>query len=640
MKKNILVSLIVFFILSALWYNSLSNESLHIPTLEKKLYQATSSSYFLFEILLFFSGILILITSLGIITGIASENMEVLFNNNLSKSGAIFISWSLLTLVAFGLSSKLYPNLFFSHPSWNNQLLIYASFIILLLTLISSFITKKNRLLLCTTFFILIIPNIPLPFNDNAPLKDKSVDKPNIIIIGIDSLNVKNINEVNTPFIKTFIDDSLYLSNSYTHIARTFPSWVSILSGQYPINNKARLNLTSFERLSRDKWLPKLLKDNGYTNIYIQDERRFNNIDESFYFDYVIGPPASSAEFLLSHLVNLPFVALSTNLKFFNFFMPHIQNNRAVWVTYDENRFNDYIFHNLEKRQGNLFIASHFTLPHWPYKTKEEIIEFRSIEEKYLNTLTKVDAQVKSYFSFLKTNGYLQNAMVFMISDHGESFSQHDDIPKIETIEKGLNLAGHGTSVISAVQYKVLFALKNYGEIKINCPLNTNTKLSFALSDIAPTITDCLDIETDINFDGDSILETPNDRVIPLESSLQPNFNSKGEVDINGTIIQNSNLYKVNKAGKVIIRDELYHSAISSKQRSIIYDKWQFSFYPEKQFQVYITDLESNEVFKSTDFTELEIKQKLQKLFCDMYYNEVFSANLIHCINKLSKKNI
>ena len=93
------------------------------------------------------------------------------------------------------------------------------------------------------------------------------------------------------PFLQSFIDKSNYLPITYTHIARTFPSWITILTGNYPITNKARLNLTDFNQINLKKTLPYYLKAAGYVNYYIQDERRFNNIDERLYFDKIIGPP-------------------------------------------------------------------------------------------------------------------------------------------------------------------------------------------------------------------------------------------------------------------------------------------------------------------------------------------------------------
>lgn len=636
MIKNILISLIIFTSLSSLWLSSLSNETLNITSIEKKLYQATTSPPFIGEILSFILGIIILLIYIGVIIEIASKNLHLVTKNNISKMTSTFILWCSFIFITFGLSSKLYPNIFFSHTSWDNKYIIYTCSLFFLSLILLTFFTKKNRCILSLIIFTLCAPYFIPSKNDD--LKEQSINKPNIIIIGIDSFNTENINKESTPFIHSFIHQSLYLPNTYTHVARTFPAWFSIISGKYPLNSKARLNLTEFNQLELDETLPKILKDNGYNTYYIQDERRFNNINEEFYFDNIIGPPASSAEFILSKFVDLPFLALSTELLFFEYFMPHIQNNRGVWTTYNEKKFNKSIFKKLKERNGHYFIASHFTLPHWPYKTSEKILENKNTEEKYLNTLKKVDKQVEEYVSFLKVEGYLKNAMVFLISDHGESFGRINDTP-INT-EKKLNLAGHGTSVISQTQYRVLLAIRNYGEIQERCPLIADTKLNFALSDIAPTIIDCLNIRNKTYFDGTSIYKASTQRVIPLESSLQPFFNSDGEIDINGTITRNSNLYRVNKEGKVVIKKELYSNAVNSKQRSIIFDKWQFSYFPEWGGEYYITDLENNELFSFKDFNNTHIKRKLLNFFCDEYNSEINLANLTKCKNKTYKNLI
>lgn len=632
MIKNILISLIIFTSFSSLWFSSLSNETLNIASIEKKLYQATTSLPFIGEILLFILGIIILLIYIGVIVEIASKNLNLITQKSISKVSSTLILWCLFIFITFGLSSNLYPNIFFSHTSWDNKYIIYICLLFFIFLLALSFFIKKNRTILLFIIISLSTPHFIPSINHDS--KKSSITKPNIIIIGIDSFNTENINKKNTPFINSFIHQSLHLPNTYTHVARTFPAWFSIISGKHPLNSKARLNLTEFNQLKLDETLPKILKDNGYNTYYIQDERRFNNIDESFYFDSVIGPPASSAEFILSKLVDLPFLALSTELLFFKYFMPHIQNNRGVWTTYNENKFNKSIFKNLETKNGHYFIASHFTLPHWPYKTSEKIVENKSTEEKYLNTLEKVDKQVEEYFLFLKDKGYLKNAMVFLISDHGESFGRINDTP-INT-EKRLNIAGHGTSVISQTQYRVLLAIGTYGKIQERCPLLiANRKLNFALSDIAPTIIDCLSIKKPNYFDGMSIYTVSNQRVIPLESSLQPFFNSNGEIDINGTITRNSNLYRVNKEGKVVIKKELYSDAVNSKQRSIIFDKWQLSYFPEWGGEYYITDLENNKLFSFKDFNNMQIKTNLLNLFCDKYNSEINLVHLTECKNKI-----
>lgn len=630
MSINLLISFLLFIFTFFNWYTSLDSQSLGIKSAGRKLSNALSNGPFLYEVSVFFIGALLSIILIGLVAYVVSNNLEKVAKNKISPLFCLILTWLLLSITIFSLSSYFYHDLFFSHPSLANKTLIIIVLLFFSILLLSSFFISKNIKITSLIILILLVPEIAsINVNNEMP----TTSKPNVFIIGIDSLNQDEINEKQTPFLQSFIDESIYLPNTYTHVARTFPSWVSILTGDYPLTNKARLNLTNFNQIDLTKALPYYLKNAGYTNYYIQDERRFNNIDERFFFDRVIGPPATAAEFILSKFVDLPLLALTSKLKFFNYFMPHLQNNRAVWVTYDPTKFNKIINVSLHPFEKPVFVASHFTLPHWPYKTNNKTNHLKDNYHKYLESIKMVDDQVASYMFNLKSKGLLKNALIFIISDHGESFSRDIDTPKHNENSQIINLAGHGTSIVSNSQYKTLLSFKYFKNNKLSDFGDVRTKLNYAMSDITPTIIDILKLDVKKEFDGQSILKVKKQRDIPLESSLQPMFNSKGKVDINGTIEQNANLFEIDPLGKVIIRKSLYQKAVNSKQRGIIFDKWQLSIYPEHANQIYITDLESNILYKDIDFPNARLKVELLDKLCSLYLEEVTVAQVKPCSN-------
>ena len=313
--------------------------------------------------------------------------------------------------------------------------------------------------------------------------------------------------------------------------------------------------------------------------------------------------------------------------------MPHLQNNRAVWVTYDPKRFNKKIDLGLQSSKKPIFAASHFTLPHWPYKTNNKANHLKGSYQKYLESIRMVDGQVSKYISNLKNKGLLENALIFIVSDHGESFSRDIDTPSHDEYSEIINLTGHGTSIVSGSQYKTLFSFKYLKNNNLYDLGTVDTNLNYALSDITPTIIDILKLDVEKEFDGKSIFKVKNQRVIPLESSLQPMFNSKGTVDVNGTIEQNANLFEIDALGKVIIKKSLYQKAVNSKQRGIIFDKWQLSIYPEHANQIYITDLENNILYKDIDFPNVRLKEELLDKLCSLYLDEVIVAQIKPCSN-------
>ncbi|TMP03195.1 hypothetical protein CWC11_14555 [Pseudoalteromonas sp. S3178] len=628
---NIFISFLFFFLSFYHWYSHLSTQNLNIKSLEQKLSNAFFNYAFMLEVLIFMIGILLSIVLIGFIGYVASDNLKKLSKNKLSTTFCLVVTWAALLTATMSLSSYFYPDLFFSHPSLGSELTLVASLaFVLAQLLITTINTKRIKIMVVTVVTLIAAPEIPnLTFQENTQEKKM----PNIFIIGIDSLNQNEINSTRTPFLYDFINKSTYLPHSYTHVARTFPSWVSILTGDYPLKNKARLNLTNFDRIDLTKTLPYYLNKAGYKNYFIQDERRFSNIDERFFFDQVLGPPATAAEFLLSKLVDLPLLALTSKLNFFHYFMPHLQNNRANWVTYDPRRFNKEISSNLYAVKEPVFIASHFTLPHWPYKINNQTTHLNNNYDKYLQSIEMADKQVSHYIKLLKNKNLLNNSLVFIVSDHGESFARSEDIPNHNHNLKSLNLAGHGTSIVSNSQYKILLTFKYFKDSTSANLGEFNNNLNYALSDITPTILDILDLNVERKFDGNSMLKVKEQRDMPIESSLQPMFNSKGTVDVNGTIEQNANLYEIDSSGKMIVKDELYQKAVNSKQRGVIFDKWQLSIYPEHNNEIYITDLKNHNLYTYAEFYDKNLRKNLLNKLCQLYSEEALKANIEPCLS-------
>lgn len=631
MPINLVISFLFFLFTFFNWYSHLDSQNLGIKSAGSKFSNALSNGPFLYEVFIFFIGVLLSIIFMGLVAYIVSNNLKKVGKGKISSLFCLILTWLFLSITIFSLSSYFYPDLFFSHPSLANKTLIIIMLLFFSILVLSSFFISKNIKITSFVILILLVPEITF-INVNNDIQTTS--KPNVFIIGIDSLNQEEINEKQTPFLQNFINESIYLPNTYTHVARTFPSWVSILTGDYPLTNKARLNLTNFNQIDLTKALPYYLKNAGYTNYYIQDERRFNNIDERFFFDKVIGPPASAAEFILSKFVDLPLLALTSKLNFFNYFMPHIHDNRAVWSTYSPEKFNLKLERGIHNPGVPVFIASHFTLPHWPYKIKRNDSS-RSSYDKYLHSVQLVDKQVELFMAHLKSEGLLDNSLIFLITDHGESFGRKIDVPKNSS--NFTNTAGHGTTIISSSQFKVLFSFKEYEGGTLVNHTAPNKELNYALTDIAPTIIDLLDIDNKRDSDGTSIFKVQQQRPIPLESSLKPMFNKQGEIDEEKTVKQTANLFEVDSLGKVVFNNQLYHEVVKSKQRGVIKGKWQLSVFPEHNNNIYITNLQKDILYNQQALNNEELIAELRKSFCHLFSSEIDEAEINLCKSATQK---
>ena len=134
-----------------------------------------------------------------------------------------------------------------------------------------------------------------------------SHQQPNIILIGLDSLRPDftgfyGNQFVRTPNIDHFLSQAVSFSETYTPLARTFPAWLSILTGKYPKHHEARNNLIASTSIIQQDTLAKKLQQAGYVTVYATDEKRFSNITKEYGFDRIVGPKMGVNDFLLGSL--------------------------------------------------------------------------------------------------------------------------------------------------------------------------------------------------------------------------------------------------------------------------------------------------------------------------------------------------
>ena len=207
------------------------------------------------------------------------------------------------------------------------------------------------------------------------------------------------------------------------------------------------------------------LRGAGYRTIYATDEVRFANFDESFGFDQMIMPPVGAADFVLGFGGDMPLVNLVAPTALGHWLFPSSHANRAVYVTYDPQQFLDRLDGELEI-EGPSFVKIHLTLAHWPYSWSgmakpSTPPDFRV---NYDAAVAAVDRQFAGVLDLLEARGVLENAIVVLLSDHGEALGAENDSILRKThsdVEIWDSLWGHGTSVLSPNQYTVLLAMRD-----------------------------------------------------------------------------------------------------------------------------------------------------------------------------------
>lgn len=338
-------------------------------------------------------------------------------------------------------------------------------------------------------------------------------DMPNIIFLGIDSLRPDVVATGHAPHVRAFMEDAVQFTDAITPLARTFPSWVSVLTGRHPHTTGAYMNLLPPSLIHTGTTLPQLLRQHGYRAYYAIDETRFSNIDASYGFDRTATPAIGGSDFVLTWFGDTPLSNLVANTSLGALLFPQLHANRAAHRIYDPDTFVERVEREFRYDEP-LFLAVHLTLPHWPYSwstSPPSELTKENIGDAYLQTVRRADQQFGDLLAMLEGTGALDNALVFVLSDHGEALGDTNDFmsgafPDLDDSAANAHRYGHGTSVFSPHQYHVVLGARSFGQAK---PLVGKSGLRgepVTLLDLAPTVLELLNIDTGEQIDGRSLV--------------------------------------------------------------------------------------------------------------------------------------
>lgn len=441
-----------------------------------------------------------------------------------------------------------------------------------------------------------------------------TIEKPNIILIGVDSLRPDFLGffgaDKVTPQLDDFLSEATVFAQAITPQARTFPAWVEILTGQYSRVNGARYDLADFSELHlENNTLPQILRRHGYETVFATDETRFSNIDEAFGFDKLITPPVGFNDFLLGTANDFPMANLLVNTLAGKWLFPNSYANRAVYITYDPDSFLNLLLPELEKpREKPLFLAVHFCLPHFPYFWKSYSFHdtVRAVPH-YQAALKRVDEQVGDFLTLLEQNGVLKHSIVVLLSDHGEAMELHGDrvtdrdlfVPGVEPkaphfyqtsfdFEKMNQSAGHGTDVLSMTQYHSVLAFRLYGLQKTQAKTVAQT---VSLLDIKPTLLNLLDIDAiagnGVSLLNDILTDKPHLAALNdlfLESDFSPQAVHSAYPETRKILYEGIDFFAVNpQTTRLTVKKDMGAMIIATKQYADLYGAWILALYPQSK---------------------------------------------------------
>jgi arylsulfatase A-like enzyme len=357
-----------------------------------------------------------------------------------------------------------------------------------------------------------------------------SPHRPNVILITFDSLAAQNMSmygydKVTTPYLDAFAKKSFVFKNGSANCNSTIPSMISILTAKYPFSHNCRHVISLLTGNERSENVASMLKEEGYhisailgtltgfpivprlqfvrtaqgtkglkSHFFLWREHLVERFSRTFLFRWgreitrqVIQTNSSEATFAkaLELLETLP----SPFFLWIHVYPPH-----APYLP--PSKFK-YAF--LAERTLDTFETQERYLHRYYSKESQPIID--KLRSRYDELILSADEAFGTFYDAIKNQGYLENSMVIVTSDHGEMF------------EKGYQ--GHdGTSLYQPVVHiPLFFRMPNQQDGKV---LTANAEHV----DIAPTLMDVLGLKIPPWMEGTSLKEAMEQR--PVQN--RPNF--------------------------------------------------------------------------------------------------------------------
>ncbi len=314
---------------------------------------------------------------------------------------------------------------------------------------------------------------------------------PLVLLIGVDAFRPDRLRALGgtgavAPHLDRFVEEGAALfTQAYTPIAQTEPAWRSMLTARWPHRTGVRYSLTAESRWHPAPTFPRRFSQAGWRTVFATDCSRFHAEGPDSGFTTRLQPPRGAVNFLLEKL-RYRAVGLFADSRLGAAWLPEFIDNRALAGIHDPMGYAERLAARLvdEADQGPTLFAFHATAAHFPgdpvhpfyrrFVPPSEPLERRlrmhfspvvpgasggagswsraGAEALYDELLAQADAQVGQLFQALRRTGRYDDALIVLLSDHGESF--HADRPELAgaTSVHGARLSEEENRVLLAVK--------------------------------------------------------------------------------------------------------------------------------------------------------------------------------------------
>lgn len=394
----------------------------------------------------------------------------------------------------------------------------------------------------------------------NAESKPAALAR-NIIIIGVDSLSAMTFEEnlEILPTLAQLLGQSTSFDRAYTPLGRTFPAWMSILSGMSPAEHGGVFNLRNMEHVKREALFTHTLREQGYRTIFAIDERRFANIDLSFGFDRVIGPKPGALDFLLQRFNDTPMTNLLLQSRLAHWALPFSYLNTASHPNYDAAGFVEQVAAATSAAE-RIFLAVHFESAHFPFKARhatQQISGPNTFLARHVTALTGVDYQVGQLMSWLMEEGFLDDALVIVLSDHGESLGDLESRTTKGGVPFEIAGFGHGTHLLSERENRVVLGMIPF---KDGLPARQASRRDDLVS-----LTDVRGVIERYSATGDFSLEPKNDCMLVETGVRFVSASNYRTLDPTKLAAESASYYEIDPVGRMRLREDRLSTLIANK---------------------------------------------------------------------------
>lgn len=399
-------------------------------------------------------------------------------------------------------------------------------------------------------------------WNDSSANARSHSQRRDIIIIGIDSLSAPLLQReaARLPSLSALLAQSTRYEQAYTPLGRTYPAWVSILSGRSPAQHGALYNLRGLEHAEHEDLLTTSLRAQGYRTVYAIDERRFNNIDETFGFDSVIGPRTGVLDFVLQPFNDTPLTNLLLQTRAGQWLLPYSHLNVASVANYDARGFVEEISRASSASGAPLFLAVHFLSGHFPFDTRHATLvhsDPNAMRAHHIEALTAVDVQVGQLMATLARQHRLDDTLVVVLSDHGEALGEAEPVQLANGELHAASSFGHGSDLLSEHQNRIVLGVARFLNGKPVAPAPARNML-VSLLDIRGTAEAfARDASTDIQ---------PSSACIDVETELRlPAAADYRTLDMRKVAAEGVGLYEIDSQGRLKLKEALMAELVAKK---------------------------------------------------------------------------